>query len=61
MIQIYCGTDIFQKVDTKVAKFLAKSGYDAITFDYRGIGNLIQDPYGGFKASLEDERYSRCI
>lgn len=54
VIQINCGTGIPQVVYSNFAQHLTDSGYDTLTFDYRGIGTSAPKSLKGFDANLRD-------
>jgi predicted alpha/beta hydrolase len=54
IILINAATGIKQSFYFKYAEFLAKQGFDVITYDYRGIGSSKYDELKGFSASMTD-------
>lgn len=54
IVLINCATGIKQSFYFKYANFLCSSGFDVITYDYRGIGSSKHKVLKGFKASMTD-------
>jgi predicted alpha/beta hydrolase len=55
---VNCGTGLTQRLYKHMAKFLAREGYETLTYDYRGMGESRPDAYAdslrGFAARKVD-------